>query len=145
MPAIIGTGTQRAAKTSRVQVGAQNLNFASWEAVASVADLPTVNFESYNAGDDASYSEGVSGVANCEAKFGGSYDAGANPLAAVPGIYPRDALATVNFITSRTDGTQWNFPFMRIRSVSNSGMVEQLVLFSVTDAKNQGRFTRPGQ
>ena len=140
---LVGTGTQRAARNSRVTVGGQALAFASWEAAMTSNDLPTVNFESYNVADDVTYSEGVGGIVNCEAKFGGAYDAGSRPMATPPGLYPRDNLASVVFITSRTDGTQWAFTYMRIRTVTNSGMVEQLVLFNVTDAKNQGRFTFP--
>ena len=149
MHLISGTGTQRAAKTSRIQIAGQNLAYASWEATISAADLLTTNFESYNAPDDLTYTEGISGVTSCEAKFGGSYDFanGSRPFSTAPGLYPRDDLATVNFITTRVagagSGTQWNFPYMRIRGASNSSAVEGLVLFNVTDAKNQGRFTYP--
>ena len=143
MPQIIGTGQQRAAKTSRVQIGSQNLTFASWEANVVGADLPTVNFESYNAVDNETYAEGIMGVLSCDIKYGGNWDAGTKPTANPPGLYPRDDLANTSLITSRTDGTAWNFPYSRIRGVTNSGSVEGLVLFNVTDAKNQGRFTRP--
>lgn len=143
MPAIIGTGTQRAAKTSRVQIGSQNLTFASFEANVSAADLPTVNFESYNTADAETYGEGLYGVLNCDVRFGGNWDAGTKPTNNPPGLYPRDDLASVSLITSRTDGTSWGFAYMRIRATGNSGSVEGLVLFNVTDAKNQGRFTRP--
>lgn len=143
MNLISGTGTQRAAKTSRVTVGSQNLAYASWEAASRVADLPTTNFESYNATDAETYEEGIGGVLGCDFKFGGSWDAATKPTANPPGLYPRDDLASVSLVTSRTDGTAWAFAYARIRGVSNSGSVEGLVLFNITDAKNQGRFTRP--
>lgn len=143
---LLGTGTQRAAKTSRVQVASQNLTFASWEANDTVGEALTTNFESYNSTDDETYEEGIRGVRSCSARFGGAWDAavGARPTVNPPGLYPRDNLASVNLITSRTDGIQWAFPYLRIRGTTNSGAVEGLVLFNVTDAKNQGRFTSPG-
>ena len=143
MNLIAGTGTQRAAKTSRVQVGAQNLTYASWEANCTVTELTTVNFESYNVADDETYDEGIRGVLSCAFRFGGSWDAATRPFQAAPGLFPRDNLASVSLITSRTDGIAWSFTYARIRGVTNSGAVDGLVLFNVTDAKNQGRFTLP--
>lgn len=140
---LLGTGTQRASKTSRVQVGGTFLTYASYEATAMGADLPTTNFESYNVARAETFAEGILGVLSCEFKFGGAWDAGARPTQSPPGLFPRDDLATVNLITSRTDGTAWAFTFARIRSVTNSGGVDQLVLFNVTDAKSQGTFTYP--
>lgn len=149
MQLISGTGTQRAAKTSRVQIASQNLAFASFEANSRVQDLPTVNFESYNAIDDETYDEGIGGVLGCDVRFGGAWDAATPPTVAPPGLYPRDNLASVSFITTRAagagSGLAWSFGYMRIRGTTNSGEVNGLVLFNVTDAKNQGRFTRPGQ
>lgn len=144
MNLIAGTGTQRAAKTSRVQVSSTNLAFASWEANVTSADLVTVNFESYNAGDNETYDEGLHGVLACAMRYGGMYDASANPFVNPPGLYVRDDLSSLSFVTSRTDGTAWSFPYSRIRGVTNSGAVDGLVLFNVTDSKNQGRFTAPG-
>ena len=149
MPAIISTGAQRAAKLSRVQVGSQNLAMASWEATAQGADLPTVNFESYNPATGETYAEGLYGVLSCDGRFGGAWDAGgggaggskftANP----PGLYVRDDLANVRLFVNRTDSTYWDFIYMRIRGVNNSAAVEGLVLFNVSDFKNQGRFVYP--
>lgn len=149
MAAILTTGAQRAAKLSRVQVGSQNLAMASWEATAQGADLPTVNFESYNGVTGETYAEGLYGVLSCDGRFGGAWDAGgggaggskftANP----PGLYVRDDLSNVSLFVNRNDSTFWGFTYMRIRGVNNSAAVEGLVLFNVSDFKNQGRFTYP--
>lgn len=143
MPAIIGTGTQRAAKTSRVQVASQYLAFASFDAKVSGADLSTVNFESYNAVTGETYAEGIMGVLSCDFNFGGAWDAATKPTGTPPGLYPRDDLANVSLITARQDGTAWTFPYSRIRGTNQGSNVEGLVLFEVSDAKNQGRFTFP--
>lgn len=149
MASILLTGAQRAAKLSRIQVGAQNLALASWEATMTGADLPTVNFESYNAVAAETFAEGIMGIVSADGRFGGAWDAGgggaggskftANP----PGIYPRDDLANVLLYVNRTDSTFWNFIYMRIRGVNISAAVEGLVLFNVSDWKNQGRFVYP--
>lgn len=149
MNLILNTGTQRAAKTSRVQVGSQNLAYASWEANLSAADLPTVNFESYNSQDNETYDEGLHGVLKCGLRFGGAWDANTNPFASPPGLYVRDDLGYqtggVTFITSRLDANlNWAFPIVRVRGATNSGTVDGLVLFNVSEAMNQGRFTVPG-
>lgn len=140
---LLGTGTQRAAKTSRVQVGGTFLTYASYEAKAMGADLPTTNFESYNVPRAETFAEGIMGVLSSDFSFGGAWDAGTKPTGNPPGLFPRDDLANVNLLTSRLDGTAWSYTFARIRGVTNSGAVEQLVLFNVTDAKNQGPFTYP--
>lgn len=148
MAQVLSTGWQRAAKLSRVQVLAQFLAYASWEANMLLADLPTVNFESYNATDDATYAEGIGGVIGSDFKFGGAWDSNQKPFGTIPGLYPRDNAGPINLIPSRAgtgggDGVQWNYPLARIRGVGTSGTVEGLVLFNVTDAKSQGRFTYP--
>lgn len=151
MPAIISTGAQRAAKLSRVQVGSMNLAMASWEATMTGADLPTVNFESYNsgAGINETFGEGIMGVLSCDGRYGGAWDAGgggaggAKFTADPPGLYPRDNLANVRFFVNRTDSTFWDFIYQRIRGVNISAAVEGLVLFNVSDFKNQGRFIYP--
>ena len=151
MPAILSTGAQRAAKLSRISVGGMNLAMASWEATMTGADLPTVNFESYNAVQAETFDEGLMGVVSCNGRYGGAWDAGGGGAggskftADPPGLYPRDNLATVLFYVSRAgfDGTAWNFPYQRIRGVGISAAVEGLVLFNVTDFKNQGRFVYP--
>ena len=140
---LLGTGTQRASKLSRVQVGSQFLVYASFEASATGADIPTTNFESYNVPDAQTYEEGILGILRSDFKFGGLYDFGNKPFGNPPGLYPRDDLATVNLINSRTEGTQWSYTYARIRSATNSGTVEGGVAFNITDAKNQGRFTFP--
>ena len=140
---LLGTGTQRAAKTSRVLVGSTFLTFASFEATATGAEIPTTNFSSYNAARAESFAEGIMGVLSSDFKFGGGWDAGFRPTQNPPGLYPRDDLATVQLMTSRLEGTIWDYPLARIRSVTNSGEVEGIVAFNVTDAKNQGPFSYP--
>lgn len=149
MAAILTTGAQRAAKLARIQILSQNLALASWEATVTGADLPTVNFESYNAIKGETYNEGLYGVLSCDGRFGGAWEAGgqgaispkftANP----PGLYVRDDLQTVKFFVNRTDSTYFDFPYMRIRGVNISAAVEGLVLFNIGDFKNQGRFEYP--
>jgi hypothetical protein len=156
---IIGTGRQRAAKTSRIQVGTSTnsyLTFASWEVALKGDDYDTTNFESYNAagfGGGQSFGEGVLGPVECDITFGGDWDAGANapgypsPFVNPPGLYPRDDLAAVNFYTSRLDNTlfavaPWNFPYMRVRGATNGGEIRGKVTFKVT-GKSQGPFTFP--
>ena len=149
MAQVISSGAQRAAKLSRVLIGSQALAMASWEATMVGADLPTVNFESFNVPDQETYDEGIMGVVSCSGKFGGAWEAGgtgavspkftANP----PGLFPRDNLSSVQLFLNRTDGTNWSFTVMRIRGVGISAAVEGLVLFNVTDFKNQGRFVYP--
>jgi hypothetical protein len=136
------TGSQRAAKTSRVIVGADNLTFASWSANVTGEDFPTVNFESYDAATDQTYDEGILGPLTCEIKFGGDWDAGDNPYDDPPGLFPRDDLAGVQFQESRLDGVGWDFPYIRVRSAENGAEIKGKVLFSV-GGKNQGPFTFP--
>lgn len=140
---LLGTGTQRAAKTSRVQVGSQFLTYASFDVTVNGADLPTTNFESYNVPRAETFAEGIQGILSSDFKFGGAWDAGTKPTGTPPGLYPRDDLANVSLITSRLDGTNWAFTYARIRSITQSSAVEGLVLFNVQDAKNQGVFTNP--
>ena len=139
----LGTGTQRAAKGSRVQVGGTFLTFASFEATETGAEVPTTNFNSYNEGRAESFAEGIMGILSSDFKFGGLWDAGFRPTQNPPGLYPRDDLGSVNLMTHRTEGTVWSYPLARIRGVTNSAEVEGGVAFNVTDAKNQGPFTRP--
>jgi hypothetical protein len=139
---LIGTGKQRAAKTSRVLIGAQALTFASWEVTLNGEDYDTTNFESYNAIAGQTYGEGILGPVECDLKFGGDWDAGPNPLGSPPGLYPRDDLQNVYFYTSRIDMVFWTFPYVRIRSSVNGGEVRGKVTFN-TSGKSQGPFTFP--
>jgi hypothetical protein len=142
---LLGTGTQRAAKTSRVQLGSGGafLTFASFDVRVIGADLPTTNFESYNVPRAETFAEGIQGILSCDFSFGGAWDAGTKPTNNPPGLYPRDDLPNVNLITSRIDGTAWGFTYARIRGTTQGSTVEGLVLFNVNDAKNQGPFTYP--
>jgi hypothetical protein len=139
---LIGTGKQRAGKTSQIVVGTTPLTFASWEVTLTTDDLDTDNFESYNATAGQSYGEGIMGFLSCDLKFGGDWDAGTDPLGSPPGLYPRDDLANLNFYTSRIDGIYWSFPYARLRSATNGAQVKGKVTFSCS-GKNQGPFTFP--
>ncbi len=139
---IIGTGKQRAAKTSRVTVGGTALTFASWESALTGEDYVTTNFESYVAAVDSTFDEGILGPIGCDIKFGGDWDAGKNPLDPPPGLYPRDDLAALLFYTSRLDVVFWNFPFARLRSATNGGEIAGKVTFAAA-GKSQGRFFTP--
>lgn len=142
---LIGTGKQRAAKTSRVAVGVQNLTFASWEVNLTGDDYDTVNFESFNLagfGGGQSFGEGILGPVEGDIKFGGDWDAGVAAFANPPGLYPRDDLAAVAFYTSRLDAVSWAFPYIRVRSSVNGGEVRGKVTFNCS-GKSQGIFTPP--
>ncbi len=149
---LLSTGKQRAGKTARVAVSGTALSFASWENNMTGEDLPTVNFNSYNVAAGQTFDEGILGVLSCESRFGGDFDAGYNPLgsppgfAAPPGLYPRDDLLAVTMLPSAlaADGGigSWSFPFMRLRSATNSAEVRGKVTFNCS-GKNQGPFTFP--
>lgn len=139
---LLGTGKQRAAKTSRVGVGSQFLTFASWEANMQGEDFVTVNFESYNVAAAETYDEGILGKVWVDYRFGGDWDAGTNPLGSPPGLFVRDDLASVDFFTSRLDAINWAFPFLRVRGSTNGGEIAGKVTFN-TSGKSQGPFTFP--
>ena len=140
---LLGTGKQRAAKTSRVGVGATFLCFSSYSATLEGEDFVTVNFESYNVAAGQTYDEGILGKIMSKVSFGGDWDAGTNPYGTPPGLYPRDDLANVTLFASRLDGTDWAYPYLRVRTTTNSGDVGGKVTFSVGSAMNQGPFTFP--
>jgi hypothetical protein len=139
---IIGTGKQRAGKTSRVLVGATPLTFASWEVGLEGEDFPTVNFESYNVAAQETFDEGIMGALASSIRFGGDWDAGTNPLDEPPGLYPRDDLASLGLQVSRLDGVGWSFPYARLRSATCGADVKGKVTFNCS-GKNQGPFTYP--
>jgi hypothetical protein len=142
MAAIIGTGKQRSAKASRVLVGAQALTFASWEANMTADNLDTINFESYNTTYSQSFTEGILGPIDGAFSFGGDWDAGTIPMGSPPGIYPRDDLANLSFLTNRADNTSWYYPFSRLRSTKCGGEVKGLITFTAS-GMNQGLFLPP--
>lgn len=152
---LIATGYQRAAKASRVLVGPTVLAFASWSANVSGADLPTLNFQSFDtaynvlAGGE-SFDEGLYGALKCDWSCGGDWDAAANPvddIANVPGFYIRDDLTNLTFEPNRLDVansgvTPWFFGYARVRSAQNGGQVTGLVTFTASGI-NQGPFSYP--
>ncbi len=145
MAQILGTGSQRAAKTSRVTVQGVVLAFASWEANIEGESFDTTNFTSYNLVDGNlpnTFDEGILGKIMCGGSFGGDWDAGENPLDTTPGLYPRDDLPAVLLFESTIDNTFWDFPYVRIINSNNSGDIGGKVLFKST-YKNQGPFLYP--
>lgn len=144
MAQVLGTGKQRATKTSRVLVGTQALTFASWSATVRGEDIDTINFESYNIVQGHTYDEGILGMLGCDIAFGGDWDAGTNPLGSPPGLYPRDDLANLYFYTSRLDVIFWTFAYARLRGAVNSAADPSRgkVVFNCT-GKNQGVFLWP--
>lgn len=153
---LLGTGSQRAAKASRVLVGSSALAFASWSANMSGPDLSTLNFQSFNTAygtpmpggyGGESFSEGLYGALDCQLSCGGDWDASQNPLdLPTPGLYIRDDLEDLAFETNRIDVaggvTPWAFPYARIRSAQNGAQVTGLVTFTVS-GNNQGPFLGP--
>lgn len=146
---ILGTGNQRASKASRIQANGVLLTYASWDVSIEGEDAPTTNFQSYVNADAESYSEGLHGPLEAKLRFGGDWDAAANPVDknAAPGLYPRDDLANLLFVTSRIDLIQWSFRYARIRQSHNSANVRgggsgQNVAFDVS-GMNQGSWTWP--
>lgn len=139
---LIATGTQRAGKASRIEIGVANLAFASWSVDLKGDDLETVNFESYDLATGNSYGEGILGVLSADVRMGGDWDASQNPLDDPPGLYPRDDLQSVNFVDNRVDATEWTFAYMRIRSATNGTDVKGKVTFSAS-GHNQGTFSFP--
>lgn len=144
MAQILNTGYQRAAKSARVAITPNFLSFASWNVQVAGEDLPTVNFESYSTSLNQSYDEGILGVLKCDIKFGGDWDAHQNFYDTVPGLFPRDDLASVSLLLSRAtlDNTFWNFPYMRVRQSTNGAEVRGKVTFDVSGF-NQGKFSFP--
>ena len=118
------------------------LTYASWQVTHTADDLPTNNFESYNAAAANSFDEGILGFIGATITCAGDWDAGTNPYDAPPGFYPRDDLATVLFYTSRLDVISWTFPYLRVRGSTNGADAKQKVAFSV-NASSQGPFTDP--
>jgi hypothetical protein len=139
---ILGTGKQRAGKTSRILVGTTPLAFSSWENTVTKEDYGTVNFESYNVVAGDTYDEGIGGPIACSSRAGGDWDAGTNPLGNPPGLYPRDELAQLAMFVSRLDATEWLFPFFRVRSSVNGTDVRGKVSFNFS-GMNQGPFSWP--
>lgn len=145
---LLGTGHQRAAKTSKITVSGDpnGLAYASWSVDVSVQDVDTTNFESYIAGASpvaASYVEGISGPMSASWKCGGLWDVGTNPYGQPPGFYPRDDLQSLTFLDSQTDpGIDWAFTYARVRGSTNGGAVTQGVTFDASGL-NQGTFAFP--
>lgn len=142
MAEILNTGFQRAGKASQVNVGAMTLAFASWEAVVEGDDLETTNFESYVLADDWSYKEGILGPIGCNLDFGGDWDAGANPLDDPPGLYPRDDLTDLEFVTNQSDANFWDFPYARLRNATSGASWDDKVTFTCS-GMSQGPFIFP--
>lgn len=136
---LLGTGYQRSGKNSRVVVGGTTLNQSRFDVTLNGDDLDTTNFES------GGYGEGILGIQECDASFGGDWDAGDNPIDAngdPPGLYPRDDLADLQLYQNVTDATYWDFGYFRIRSARNGSEVRGKVSFECS-GKSQGIFVLP--
>ena len=134
--------SQRAAKTSRILTDGNALTFASWNVDEDAQDLDTVNFESWNTARAETYDEGLYGVLGAKIRFGGDWDASANPFDSPPGLYIRDDLSNTFFYESRIDSVFYEFPYIRLRGTSNGAEVRGKVLFSCS-GMNQGPYDRP--
>ena len=139
---LLGTGTQRAGKASQVNVDGTALTFASYNAKVAGQDLETTNFESYVLAEDTTYKEGILGPIECALDFGGDWDAGTNPLDDPPGLYPRDDLPNVEFVTNRGDASFWDFPYVRLRNCASGAAPDAKVTFTC-DGMSQGPFVFP--
>lgn len=146
MAQILATGSQRAAKTSRIITDGETLAFASWNARVEGEDLPTENFTSWDATAEQAYNEGILGFLGCTGDFGGDWDASMNPIdytaQTPPGLYPRDDLPQTFFYTSIVDDVYFQFPYLRIRTSEVGANVKELVTFSC-GYMNQGPFDFP--
>lgn len=151
MAQVLGTGYQRATKTAQILINSVALNWASWQVTITGQDIVTVNFGSYVASpgggwqEGQTFDEGILGAMSSQQTWGGLWDAHANPLTNPPGLYPRDNLSTIDFVVNRTDTTQFEWPYMRIRAVGAraDNVASGAVGFDVQDSKNQGNFTFP--
>jgi hypothetical protein len=137
-----GTGYQRAAKTSRILVGASALAYSSWNVGLTTTPLDTMNFESYNVSFGESFGEGLHDGVEANLTGGGDWDAHNAAYGAVPGLYVRDDLQNLAYLTSRIDNVGWAFPYARITGSTNSADVKGKVAFSFSGI-SQGPFTPP--
>lgn len=138
MSSLLGTGSQRSGKNSRISIGTANtiLKFARWTTNWRGDDLDTVNFSSAGKG------EGLLGIDQVEISMGGDWDAARNSFDDPPGIYPRDDLKTVKLFENVIDNVGWSFPYMRVRSANNGTEVRGKVTFEAS-GMSQGTFTVP--
>ncbi len=145
MAAILGTGSQRAAKTCQVNIQNTVLAFSSWDTTLEGESFDTTNFTSYNLADGNlpnTFDEGILGKIMCGGSYGGDWDAGTNPFGDPPGLYPRDDLPDVSFYESVLDVILWTFPYQRIINSTNGGDIGGKVTFK-SSFKNQGPFLYP--
>jgi hypothetical protein len=124
-------GKQRAAKNSRVQVGATNLRHASWRLTWRGDDLDTTNFES--AGNE----QGTIGVIVGDWQTSGDWDASLPAYADPPGLYPRDDLGQMKFFENTSDGVAHTVAASRVLSAENGAEIRGKVSFSAS-GKSQG-------
>src|ERR1700722_609509 len=136
MAQIIGTATHRSGKNSAVIVTATTLAMAKWTITNKGVDLDTTNFTS------AGYQEGILGPIGLEWSLGGLWDAGTNPNADPPGLYPRDNLSALQLVVNVADATAYVMTFARVRSAVTGTTVTTAVAFDAS-GMNQGPFTIP--
>ena len=136
MAQIIGTGIQRSGKNSAAIVTATVLAMAKWTLTFKGVDLDTMNFTS------AGYQEGILGPIGLEWSLGGLWDAGTNPNADPPGLYPRDNLQDVQLVVNVADATAYEMTYARVRSAVTGTTVTTAVAFDAS-GMSQGPFTIP--
>ena len=139
---LLNTGYQRAGKASQINADNTELAFGSWDVTIDGQDLETTNFESYTLATDTTYREGILGAIVANLRYGGDWDAHANPLDDPPGMYPRDDFPNLEFVVNQGDATQWTFDYSRIRSSVSGATWDGLVTFEVT-GMSQGGFDMP--
>ncbi|MDE2100664.1 MAG: hypothetical protein KGL39_25695 [Patescibacteria group bacterium] len=146
---LLTSGFQRASKTAVVAVSGVALAHSSWNAEVKGDDQPSRNFNSWDSSVSESFDEGILGFITGNLSFGGDFDASYNPIDqfSVPGIYPRDDLSNLHFVTNQLDlptVTPYEFPYARIRSATVGADVKAAANISfAASGMNQGPFTWP--
>lgn len=134
---VVGTGSQRGGRLSRVLLGVTPLYQSSWSANWVSGNSDITNFE--NQGLEV----GLIAVQSVQFNFGGDWDATGNYFANPPGIFPRDDLANLFLIINRNEAPRWTFACARIRSATVSSEVHSAVSFQAAGA-SQGTWLAPG-
>lgn len=134
MPA--ASGHFRAGKSSRSQVGGNNLTMAEWSASYKGVDLPVTNFESNG------FEEGIIGVFSLEWSLSGNWNAAQNPNASPPILFPTDSGVNMNLYVNTSDNTSYQMPAYRVFSGDAKTSAIGIVTFNAT-GHSQGTFTVP--
>jgi hypothetical protein len=135
-----------AGKNCRVQVGATNCTFESFDADYTSEKIDTTNFEATgthpSGSGTATFAQGTFGVLACAWKCGGKWDSLQNRIDSPPGFYPRDDLSSVKVWVDLSRNYFWNFPQSLVLSSRTGGRVRQEVSFEAS-CENNGPFSNP--